>query len=81
MLKLTFIISFTSPNSVFLIHHEFEGVLDVYLVFSIFIFLQGFFIYFRHHTNPSSPPFPGKMFSNTRVLEASIPLFAFVGYP
>jgi hypothetical protein len=30
MLKLTPIISFTSPNLVLLIHHEFEGVLDMY---------------------------------------------------
>jgi hypothetical protein len=29
-LRLTLIISFTSPNSVLLIHHEFEGVLDMY---------------------------------------------------
>jgi hypothetical protein len=29
-LKLALIISFTSPNSVLLIHHEFEGVLNMY---------------------------------------------------
>jgi hypothetical protein len=29
-LRLVLIISFTSPNSVLLIHHEFEEVLDMY---------------------------------------------------
>jgi hypothetical protein len=51
-LRLALIINFTYPNSVLLIHHEFErGEWDIryVLVFSIIVFLQCFFVY-------SSPP-------------------------
>jgi hypothetical protein len=40
-LRLTLIISFTSPNSVLLIHYEFKGGIRYVLTFSIIVFLQG----------------------------------------
>jgi hypothetical protein len=41
-LRLALIINFTSPNSMLLIHHEFEGMgIGYVLAFSIIVFLQG----------------------------------------
>jgi hypothetical protein len=46
------IISFTSPNSVLLIHYEFEeGGIRYVLVFSIIVFLQGVFVYSPPHVH------------------------------
>jgi hypothetical protein len=39
-LRLALIISFTSPNSVLLIHHEFDGGIRYVLAFFIIVFLQ-----------------------------------------
>jgi hypothetical protein len=43
------IISFTSPNPVLLIHHEFEGGVRYVLVFLFLYFFMGFFVYFPLH--------------------------------
>jgi hypothetical protein len=50
-LRLAAIISFTSPNSVFLIHHEFEGGVRCILPFSIIVFFQGVLCIFLLHVH------------------------------
>jgi hypothetical protein len=44
-LRLMLIISFTSSNSVLLIHHEFEEDIRYVLAFLLFYFSMGFFVY------------------------------------
>jgi hypothetical protein len=44
-LRLAFIISFTSPNLVLLIHYEFERGIRYVLVFLLLYFSRGFFVY------------------------------------
>jgi hypothetical protein len=42
-------IDYSSPNSVLLIHHEFEGVLEMYsLIFCIFSFYKGLSAIWTH---------------------------------
>jgi hypothetical protein len=52
MLRLAPTISFVSPNSVFLIQHEFKGGIICIIVFCLYVFLQGVLYIF-----PSSSTF------------------------
>jgi hypothetical protein len=61
---------FTSPNSVLLIHHEFEGSIRYVLAFLLLYFSRGFFVYSPPHVHIYIQAFGTQM--NTSVIHNTI---------